>query len=749
VLAAGAIGAITLAAFWGVWNAGLVNFDDDLYVSNNPYVTGGLSGANVRWALTTGHAGFWQPLTWLSFQLDASLFRGRVAGYHVSNLVLHVLNAILLMYFWRRVTGACWASAIIALLFAVHPLHVESVAWVTERKDMLSLFFGLLAMVAYVRYAERPSARRYALVAACFVLSLAAKPMLVTLPFLLLVLDAWPLVRARPRVETATGETVSAWPRLVVEKLPLLALAAAFSLITARAQADFGAVQSLGKISIASRLETALTGYEFYLRKTVWPVDLAVFYPRGQTAASPLALLGPAAMLAAITAFTVWQHRRRPYLLVGWLWFVGTLVPVIGLVQSGDQAYADRFSYFPLIGIFLAAAMALEELRRSLPRVGVVATTVALLSIAALAVVSHEQLRHWRDSESLWRHALAVTEDNYSAHAHLADLLLADGRTDEGVDHASEALRIYPSYAKHLQFAQILLGLERYDEAIDQYRAALELEPNNAESHLSLGALLLKQHRYYEAQRAFEEAVACRTDWAEAWTNLGTAHAIQGDNHEALKCYHEALQLDARNPECFNNIGQVLTRQGKYEAALRAFDQALKLDSRYAEAHSNRGNALAYAGRLAEAAVAYRDAIEQQPDVARYRFNLASVLAERGEADLAQRQYGLAMRLDSDWPQRASKEAWKLATSAEANQRDGATARRFARQACEAVSSPSASSLDALAAAYAETGDFELAEAEARRAADAARASGAEQLARDIERRLEIYRGKEAYRAGE
>jgi tetratricopeptide (TPR) repeat protein len=274
------------------------------------------------------------------------------------------------------------------------------------------------------------------------------------------------------------------------------------------------------------------------------------------------------------------------------------------------------------------------------------------------------------------------------------------------------------------------------------------LEPNNAESHLALGALLLKQHRYDEAKRAFEEAVACREDWAEAWTNLGTVHAIQGDNRKAMRCYDEALKLDGKNPECHNNVGQVLTREGKYETALRAFDQALKLNPRYAEASNNKGNALAYAGRLAEAAVAYRDAIDEQPEVARYRFNLASVLTQRGETDQAQRQYRQAMRLDDQWPERAAKEAWKLATSAEAKRRDGATALRLARQACEAVPSPSASYLDTLAAAYAETGDFDQAQFEARRAMEVAKTNGEEQLAQDIERRFELYRDKEPYREG-
>jgi tetratricopeptide (TPR) repeat protein len=743
-----AIAAITLAAFWGVWDAGLVNFDDDLYVSNNPHVTTGLSGGNVRWALSTVHVGNWHPLTWLSLQLDASLFKGKEAGYHITNLVVHVLNAILLMWFWRRVAGAVWAGAIVALLFAVHPLHVESVAWVTERKEVLGTFFGLLAMVAYTHYVDKPSALRYLPVAVSLVLSPMAKPMLVTLPCLLLVLDAWPLGRARPRVDPATGETVNAWPRLVVEKLPLFAIVVAFSLLTARTQADFGAVQHLGNISLAGRLQTALAGYEFYLRKAVWPVDLAVFYPRSQTVASSAVLISAAA-LVAITALAVWQRRRCPYLLVGWLWFVGTLVPVIGLVQVGDQAFADRYSYFPLTGIFLAVAMALEEIRRSWPRVGIPLIAAAFLGIVALAVVSHRQVAHWRDSESLWRHALAVTDGNYSAHAHLADVLLADGRTDEGVEHANEALRIFPSYAKHLQFAQILLGLQRYDEAVDQYRAALVLEPNSAETHLALGRLLLKEHRYDEAQRVFEEAVSCQTDWAEAWMNLGALHAVRGDNSEALRCYNEALQLDGKNAECLNNIGQVLTRQGKYESALRPLDQALKLNPRYAEASSNKGNALAYAGRLAEAAAAYQDAIEQQPEVASHRFNLAGVLTERGETDLAQRQYRQAMRLDPRWPERASQEAWKLATSTEARQRDGVTALRLAKQACQAVTAPSALSFDALAAAYAETGDFERAESEARHAAELARTNGEERLALDIERRLELYRNKEPYREAE
>ncbi|HVX12434.1 MAG TPA: tetratricopeptide repeat protein [Pirellulales bacterium] len=745
ILSSGLLIAVPLAAFWGVWNAGLVNFDDDLYVADNPHVTTGLTTRNVAWALTTTHAGYWQPLTWLSLQLDATLFRGSTAGYHLTNLALHVVNALALMWFVRSVTGRAWAGLLVALLFAVHPLRVESVAWVTERKDVLSSLFGLLALIAYVGYARAPAVPRYLTVAICMLLSLMAKPMLVTLPCLLLVLDAWPLRRTR-QTDAATGESVSPWPRLVVEKFPLFALATVFAIVTARAQGGFGAVHSLAHDSLAHRLQTALTGYQFYLEKTVWPVQLAVFYPLSHKTASWREWLVPVVLLAAITAVAVWQRRRWPSLLVGWLWFVGTLVPVIGLVQSGDQAFADRFTYFPLIGLFLALALAVDGLLLRWPRVGAVALAAMCPLVGMLAVQSHQQVAYWHDSEALWRHALAVTEDNHSAHAHLADVLLAEGRADEGVEHAGQALRIFPSYTKHLQFANILLNLQRNDEAIEQYRQALLLKPNEAELHLSLGTLLLADDRVEEARHEFDEAVACRTDWADAWNNLGTAHALLGDSDEALRCYDEALKLNANNAECLNNIGQVLTRKGKYTGALRALDQALKINPHYAEAHSNLGNALILDGRLGEAAVAYRDAIEERPDVARYRFNLASVLEERNETDLARQQYRLAMRLDPAWPETATEEAWKLATDDNEKRRDGAKAVRLARQACGAVETPAPASLDALAAAYAETGDFAHAEATALRAIEAAHSGGDEPLAEQIEKRRALYQAEQPYR---
>jgi tetratricopeptide (TPR) repeat protein len=437
--------ALTAVAYLPLWENDFVNYDDPLYITENPRVMAGLSGPGCRWAWTNSDAPYWLPLTWLSLQCDAHFFSARgpegevllsPAAFHGMNLAWHAAGALLLFAAWYRLTGARWRSFLVAALFAVHPMHVESVAWATERKDVLSGFFGALTLWAYVRYRESPGWLRYLGVAMAFLLSLLSKPMLMTLPLVLLLLDYWPLGRWAP------GRGRAALGRLAWEKAPLFALATVCALVTIGAREHNGALASLAQVSLSARLGNALAAYGWYLSATFWPTRLAVLYPHPYQNWSAAQALAGAACLLSITALALWQARRRPWLLVGWLWFVGMLVPVIGLAQGGPQAWADRFSYWPHIGLFVAVAWGLGELadRVRVPRRAWAAA--GALVLVALAALTWAQLGHWRNSTALWERAVAVTKDNDRAHQFLSGCYRQQGRLEEAERHLSEAVRI-------------------------------------------------------------------------------------------------------------------------------------------------------------------------------------------------------------------------------------------------------------------------------------------------------------------
>jgi hypothetical protein len=437
--------ALTAVAYLPLWGNDFINYDDPLYITDNPEVQAGLSGAGCCWAWTNGDAPYWLPLTWLSLQCDAHFFSSRgpegemvlsPAAFHGVNLAWHAAGTLLLFAVWYRLTGARWRSFLVAALFAVHPMHVESVAWATERKDVLSGFFGALTLWAYVRYRERPGRARYLGVAAAYTLSLLAKPMLMTLPFVLLLLDYWPLGRWAP------GRGRAALGRLVGEKVPLFVLAVTSALITIASREHHGALVSVSDVSLSSRLGNALTAYGWYLSATFWPTRLAILYPHPYENWSAARALAGVGCLLALTALAVWQARRRPWLLVGWLWFVGMLVPVIGLAQGGTQAWADRFSYWPHVGLFVAVVWGLGELaeRVRVPRLA--RATAGALALGALAALTWAQVGHWRNSVTLWERALAVTTDNDRAHQYLADCYGKQGRREEAHAHLAAAARI-------------------------------------------------------------------------------------------------------------------------------------------------------------------------------------------------------------------------------------------------------------------------------------------------------------------
>jgi Flp pilus assembly protein TadD len=544
---------VTLLAFWPVVQCGWLNLDDDLYVTANPAIWGGLTLAGARWAFTTGHAALWHPLTWLSHMLDVQLWGPDPAGPHATNLLLHVTNAVLLLLLLVRTTASLWPSAAVAALFALHPLRVESVAWVAERKDLLCGLFALTTIWAHVRWAERPSPGRYALVALSLALGLMAKPMLVTLPLVLLLLDRWPLER---------GTSL----RLVAEKLPLLALAAGAALMEMVAAGRAGAVGHLARFPLEARLANALVSYARYVGKTVWPSGLAVFYPY-PSAWPAWQLAGAAVLLVGVTTLAVVQRRRRPYLLVGWLWFLGMLFPVSGVVQAGSQAMADRFTYLPLIGLFVMAAWGGQDLLARWPVRPWLLAVSASAVLLALGGSTRRQVGYWHDSTRLFTHALEVTSGNWLAHNNLGAALTRQGRLDEAAQHFAESVRLEPSNPDaHYNLGVVLQQQGRSAAAIEHYRAALRLAPDRPNVHTNLGVALLDGGEVEQAVAELQQAFVLRQD-AGTHFNLGLALARAGRTDEATLHFREAVRLAPDFGAAREHLAGALALQAKGEEA--------------------------------------------------------------------------------------------------------------------------------------------------------------------------------------
>lgn len=544
------VGLVALTAFvyYAVRHFDFVTLDDPLYVTDNAHVLGGLTWANIGWAFTTFHAGYWIPLTWLSLMLDTTL-HGHVPGlFHVTNVVLHVLGVLTLFECLRRATGSVGRSVCVAALFAVHPLHVESVAWVTERKDVLSTVFLWLMLLVYIDYTRRPSLQRYLGVAGLFVAGLMAKPMLVSAPLLLLLVDVWPLGRLSLRGGSAGARDRSR--AVLLEKLPLIAIAAGFAVLVVITQQHAGAVTDTTVLSVRDRLAAALTGYGIYLRQTVWPVNLSVIY------GFPDRLSGwwiaTAALVMAAASFGAWLARvRLPYLLVGWLWFVISLVPVIGIVQVGMQWHADRFTYVPLVGLFVAAVWGLTDLaRRANPRVQQAAALAAAGLILTLAIVSRHQLEFWRDSVAMWTRALTAETrvDDYSAHLELAEHFREHGKLDQADDHFREALRLQPDAPEAMAGLGLTLAdLKRPSEAIPWLERAVGRRPDLGALQGNLGVLLAGEGRLDEALPHFVEAARLQPNDEAAHMNLALACARTHHEAEALAALREVLRINPSN----------------------------------------------------------------------------------------------------------------------------------------------------------------------------------------------------------
>ena len=567
-----------------------VKWDDAEYVTGNPEVLAGLSWRGVAWAFTTSHGPYWHPLTWLSHMLDVRLFGLSAGGHHATSIVLHIAVTLLLFGLLTRATGAVARSAFVAALFAVHPLHVEPVAWVAERKEVLSALFWMLTLAAYGWYTRRPAAGRYMAVLACFACGLMAKPMIATLPFALLLIDWWPLRRAE------------SWRRLVIEKIPLLALAAASGVLTVAVQRSLGALPGLGSIPPVLRTANALTSYVAYMGRMFWPAGLAVFYPYPSGWPAWWVLGGSLLILIVMTVAAVRLARRHRFVLVGWLWYLGTLVPVIGLIQSGEQSMADRFVYIPLIGLFVIIAWGIPEVLGRLPQRRATLAVLSAAAIGACAVAARAQVRFWEDNLALWERDVAVTGPNAVGEANLAMALEDAGRGSEGIAHYLEALRVNPGFVDaHNNLGLLLANQGRTAEAIVHFTEALRVKPNDANVRVNLGKALAEQGRVDEAQVQFSEAVRLNPASAQAHNNLANALAGQGRTAEAIGHYTEALRLDPQFSDAQNGLGGALLAQERIGEAIAHFEEAVRLEPGFLAARHNLAAALAQEGRTDEA----------------------------------------------------------------------------------------------------------------------------------------------------
>lgn len=628
-----ALAAAVLVCYWPVHGHEFIAYDDREYLTDNPIVQQGLTARGAAWAFTTFHVANWHPLTWLSHMLDVEL-HGLNAGRHLlTNVAFHVANAVLVFLVLNRMTRSGWRSALAAGLFALHPLHVESVAWAAERKDLLSALFGLLAIWAYIRFTERRTAGRHLIVILWLALSLMSKPMFVTLPFVLLLLDVWPLGRLnvpgsadRPIAPVQNKFPATLWP-LVIEKLPLLVMSAVSCVITIMAQRQGGAIRTLEFTPIGPRLANAAVSYGQYVIQTFWPVDLAVMYPYQHDLAS-WQVAGAAVALLAVTVFVVLQARRRPHLLVGWLWFLGMLVPVIGLVQVGDAGRADRYTYFPLIGLFIMIAWSIPAPKPGRASASIAAAGACGVVLALLALRTAVQVRYWANTRTLFERTLEITGDNALAHYNLGTWFLESNDSSAAAGHLREAARINrrsPQILTNLGLA--LKDQGEVDQAIDLYRQALAIRPDYAEAYHSLGSALVAKGKLDEAAWCYRQAIALTPDSFESRFNLGQALIFQGRVEEGVAACEEAMRLRPYLALPRVTLAEILFTRNRFDLAVVQFEQALRLEPENAEVHNNLGVALARLGRIPQAIDHFQQALKIKPDYAQARLNLEKCVA--------------------------------------------------------------------------------------------------------------------------
>ncbi len=566
-----ALALAVFVAFEPVLHNDFVGYDDPFYVTDNPNVNAGFSRKSIVYALTTPHGAIWNPVTTLSHILDCHLFGLNPLWHHLTSLLFHIASTLLLFGILKSMTGAVWPSAFVAAAFALHPLRVESVAWVSSRKDVLSVFFWMLTMWAYVRYTEHPDIRRYLLVFLFLWLGLLAKPMLLTLPFALLLLDYWPLGRFQPAIQKTTL-------RLIAEKLPLFALVVVVGLIAYMVPQSEGALKLTESLSLSTRFANALAAYIAYIGKIFYPADLAVLYPHPRDTLPLWQPIASLLILALVSAVVFYKTLKRRYLTIGWLWYLGTLVPVIGLVQLGHQAIADRYTYLPSIGIFIIVAWGAAELfaKSRLPKAVPAISAAAIL--IALSVCTRVQARYWQNSLTLYERAVTVTKDNYIMHYNYANALLRAGRYSEALTNFEQALKVNPQYFDARNgIGRALLKQGKTDEAIACFSEMLQLKPGYYKAHYNMALAMTQQGDYDNAVEHFHKALRVKHDWPEAYYNMGRALYLQGDRDSAAKQFVQALRLKPDYLAARIKLAHTLAEMGETRYAVDHFYKALEL----------------------------------------------------------------------------------------------------------------------------------------------------------------------------
>jgi tetratricopeptide (TPR) repeat protein len=703
---------LTFAVYFQVRSHAFIELDDPIYITENPQLAAGFSWDAVRRAFEEPYETNWIPLTWISYHLDHALFGLESGGYQLVNAALHALSAVLLYLSLFTMTRDFWPSAFVAAIFAVHPVHVESVAWAAERKDTLSGVFWMLTLLAYARYAGgRRSAIGLVGVLLPFTLGLLAKPMLVSLPLVLLLLDYWPLGRLTH--DDSAGIPPSRLGRCLAEKLPLVAVAAGVAWITFVVQSDAGAMANEQQLPLQLRVTNALTTCWIYLADSLWPSGLAIFYPHPMSA-TPIWLAALAAFgLVAVTAAALYTAKSRPYLIVGWLWYLVTLVPVIGIIQVGMQSRADRYLYLPQIGLTLALAWGAHEAVRRSVRGRRALGLVAGAAVLALTGVAWNQVGYWRDTATLYAHAVAVTEGNFVAHHGLAAELLEAGEPARAEPHFVRAIELKPKWASaHTGLGDARFAQDRVDDALVDYRRAVELAPRQPEGHL----------------------------------HLARALAAAGQPSRAEHHYRRSIELfETPDPRAHALLASLYAKTDQLARARNQYARAIELAPDYGEAHANLGFVQLRAQRYPAARESLVRALELGRDDAELHFGIGIAALEQGDHEQAVRHFGLAIERRPDWTAPANNLAWLLATHPDPALRNPLAAIEVVEGLRRGGAALDAGTLDTLAAAYAAAGRFREAAVTAAAAAQIAADSDRPELAREIEARLQLYRERRAF----
>jgi len=643
----------TLAVYWQVLDNDFVDYDDDAYVTENLRVQKGVTFDNLTWAATSSLASNWHPLTWISHMIDCQFYGLNPKGHHLTSLLFHVANTLLLLLIFVRMTGALWQSSLVAALFALHPLHVESVAWVAERKDVLSTFFMMLTLWVYTIYVKKGGVRRYLLVVLFFVLGLMSKPMLVTLPFVLLMLDFWPLGRLgliRDTRNEVTGQQADERPnifRLVWEKVPFFALAVGSSIVTFIVQERGGAVKLLEMYSIQTRIINAFVAYIEYIVNMVWPVKLAVLYPHPGNSLPIWKGVVTGLVMVLITVLVIRKARKIPYLAVGWFWYIVTLIPVIGIVQVGSQAMADRYTYITLIGLFVIIAWGANDLLSKWLRRKIWLGTLAAIILPVLIVLTWKQVQYWEDSITLYKHTLKHTSNNVHIHNNLGNVLKKRGRTEEAIKHYLQALRLKPDYANaHYNLGIAYADSGMHEEAIDKYKQVIRIDPDNAWAHNNLSNAYGALGMYKEAIEECKKAIRINPDFAVAHYNLGNTYGESGMYKEAIEAYKQVIRINPDFADAHSNLGNAYGVLGMHKEAIEAYKQVIRIDPDSAWAYYNLGIAFADSGMYKEAIEECKKAIRIDPDYVKAHYNLCAAYLILNDRDSAVEQYKILKSLD-------------------------------------------------------------------------------------------------------